>query len=94
MLCEVLSLYVDCRDGKPWLPHHSLVFRLLGVLLSVASSFSLAIADPFENPVKVVDCLPRKKMHIYVNISRYSFTGLTDLEEPTSGCPRGPWAPG
>lgn len=26
--------------------------------------FSLAIADPFQNPVKVVDCFPRKNAHM------------------------------
>lgn len=48
--------------------HHGLVFRLLLVLFSVLLGFSLAIADPFQNPVKVVDCFPRKNSHMYEHL--------------------------
>lgn len=69
MLGGILRSYVEYGDGKLGLCTTVwLAFRLLGVLLSVASSFSLSMADAFENPVKVVDYLPRKKCTC-VNIS-------------------------
>lgn len=62
MLCGILRSCVEYGDGKLGLCTTVwLVFRLLGVLLSVASSFSLSMADAFENPVKVVHYLPRKR---------------------------------
>lgn len=51
---------------------------------------SLATVDPFENPVEVVDCLPRKNAYRCEHLHM----GFTDLEEPIRACPRGPQAPG
>lgn len=55
----------------------------------VSSSLSLAIAGPFENPMEVLDQLPRENAHRCKHLHM-----VLCGSQPIIGCPRGPWAPG